>query len=326
MAEKEVILKVENLKKYFPVKNNSLFSKEKKYVKAVDDVSFEVYKGETLGIVGESGCGKSTTGKLIMHLISPTSGDVIFKGKKVSKSEIREMRKNIQMVFQDPYASLDPRQIVYKIIEEPMLVYGINEKEERKKRVSELLKQVGLQEYHGLRYPHEFSGGQRQRINIARALVLNPDIVVCDEAVSALDVSIQAQIINLLKKLQKDLGLTYIFIAHDLSVVKHISDRIIVMYLGKIMEIGDYNQVYNNPHHPYTKALLSAIPASSPRIIKKKDLLEGDLPSPLNPPTGCVFNTRCSKAMDICRRKAPKYVEVENGHCTACHLYDGDKQ
>ncbi|PJI09281.1 MULTISPECIES: ABC transporter ATP-binding protein [Clostridium] len=325
MAEKEIVLKIENLKKYFPVKNKSLFSKERKYIKAVDGVSFEVYKGETLGIVGESGCGKSTTGKLIMHLINPTSGDVIFKGKKVSKNEIKEMRKNIQMVFQDPYASLDPRQIIYKIIEEPMIVYGITDKEERKKRVSDLLKQVGLQEYHGLRYPHEFSGGQRQRINIARALVLSPDIVVCDEPVSALDVSIQAQIINLLKKLQKDLGLTYIFIAHDLSVVKHISDRIIVMYLGKIMEIGDYNQVYNNPHHPYTKALLSAIPASSPRIIKKKDLLEGDLPSPLNPPTGCVFNTRCNKAMDICRREIPEYVEVENGHCTACHLYGGDK-
>lgn len=325
MAEKEVILKIENLKKYFPVKNSSLFSKEKKYVKAVDDVSFEVYKGETLGIVGESGCGKSTTGKLIMHLLNPTSGDVIFKGNKVSKNEIKKMRENIQMVFQDPYASLDPRQIVYKIIEEPMIVYGIKDKEERKKRVSELLKEVGLQEYHGLRYPHEFSGGQRQRINIARALVLNPDIIVCDEPVSALDVSIQAQIINLLKKLQKDLGLTYIFIAHDLSVVKHISDRIIVMYLGKIMEIGNYDQVYNNPCHPYTKALLSAIPTSNPRIVKKKNLLEGDLPSPLNPPTGCVFNTRCDKAMDICKKEIPRSVQVEKGHCIACHLYGGDK-
>lgn len=321
----EVILKVDNLKKYFPIQSALPFSKVKQHVKAVDGVSFEVYRGETLGIVGESGCGKSTLARLINQLIRPSEGSVEFKGEDLATmgaEEIRTSRKSIQMVFQNPYASLDPRKTVEQSIIEPLVIHNIGTKQSRKKRMEELLETVGLSSYHAERYPHEFSGGQRQRINIARALALNPDVIICDEPVSALDVSIQAQVINLLKELQKSFGLTYLFISHDLNVVRYMCDRIAVMYLGKIVEMGTFQDIYENPQHPYTKALLSAIPKESPFETKERILLKGDVPSPVNPPSGCHFHQRCPYAVEQCKTNAPQLKKFTTEHQVACHLVD----
>lgn len=321
---KKVLLKVENLKKYFPIRTGTL-ARVTGSVKAVDDVSFEVYEGETLGIVGESGCGKSTTGRVLMRLTDPTEGTIEFDGTELtqlSAEEMRKMRRDIQMVFQDPYASLNPRHTIGKILEEPLIVHGIGNATERKKKVLEYLKIVGLSEYHAKRYPHQFSGGQRQRIGIARALMTNPKLIIADEPVSALDVSIQAQVLNLMKQLQKDLGLTYIFIAHDLGVVRHISDRVGVMYLGRMVELSNSEALYEEPLHPYTKALLSAVPIPDPEFKGEQMLLVGDIPSPSNPPTGCTFHTRCPFATEVCKRVAPVLKEVKPGHSVACHLFD----
>ncbi|WP_042356766.1 ABC transporter ATP-binding protein [Bacillus rubiinfantis] len=318
----ELLLEVNGLKKYFPITGGLLGQKQGE-VKAVDDVSFYVKKGETLGIVGESGCGKSTTGRLLMRLIEASDGSIKFEDQEVrrmSKGELRRIRRDIQMVFQDPYASLNPRHSVEQILEEPLIVHGIGSKEERKKRVKEMLEVVGLSSYHAKRYPHQFSGGQRQRIGIARALMTKPKLIIADEPVSALDVSIQAQVLNLMKDIQREFGLTYIFIAHDLGVVRHISDRVGVMYLGRLIELADSEELYDNPLHPYTKALLSAVPIPDPDLKKKTILIEGDLPSPANPPTGCAFHTRCGECMDICKTTRPQEL-ILNGHYVACHLY-----
>ncbi|MEK3989001.1 ABC transporter ATP-binding protein [Robertmurraya sp. FSL R5-0851] len=319
----DVLLKVDNLKKYFPI-TGGLFGKTVGHVKAVDDVSFYVRKGETLGLVGESGCGKSTTGRVLMRLLEATEGKVVFEDQELTSlnsNAMRKMRKEIQMVFQDPFASLNPRHTVEKILEEPLIVHGIGDKEERKRRVREMLEVVGLSSYHAKRYPHQFSGGQRQRIGIARALMTKPKLIIADEPVSALDVSIQSQVLNLLEDLQKDFGLTYIFIAHDLGVVKHISDRVGVMYLGRLVEITESEKLYEKPLHPYTRALLDSIPIPDPDIKKDRELLSGDLPSPSNPPMGCAFHTRCRDCMDICKTSRPEMKEVEPGHFAACHLY-----
>ena len=321
---KKVLLKVENLKKYFPIRSGT-FARVTGSVKAVDNVSFEVYEGETLGIVGESGCGKSTTGRVLMRLTNPTEGTIEFNGTELttlSEEEMRKMRRDIQMVFQDPYASLNPRHTVEKILEEPLIVHGIGNAADRKKKVIEYLKIVGLSEYHAKRYPHQFSGGQRQRIGIARALMTNPKLIIADEPVSALDVSIQAQVLNLMKQLQEDLRLTYIFIAHDLGVVRHISDRVGVMYLGRMVELSNSESLYEEPLHPYTKALLSAVPIPDPEFKGEQMLLTGDIPSPSNPPTGCTFHTRCPFATEVCKRVAPVLKEVKPGHSVACHLFD----
>lgn len=317
------LLKVDGLKKYFPVRKG-LLARTVGEVKAVDNVSFYVNEGETLGIVGESGCGKSTTGRMLMRLLEPTDGKVEFEGKDLTSlttEEMRKMRRDIQMVFQDPYASLNPRHTVGKILEEPLIVHGIGNPKERKRKVNEFLEIVGLSEYHAKRYPHQFSGGQRQRIGIARALMTNPKLIIADEPVSALDVSIQAQVLNLMQDLQKEFNLTYIFIAHDLGVVRHISDRVGVMYLGKIVEIADSEQLYSEPLHPYTQALLSAVPVPDPEFKKEQILLEGDIPNPANPPTGCTFHTRCPHRMDICMKTVPSLKEHKTGHSVACHLY-----
>lgn len=319
----KVLLKVNHLKKYFPIRSG-MFARISGHVKAVDDVSFEVYEGETLGIVGESGCGKSTTGRVLMRLTDPTEGKVTFDGvdlTQLSAEEMRKTRRDIQMVFQDPYASLNPRHTIEKILEEPLIVHGIGNAQERKKKVLEYLEIVGLSAYHAKRYPHQFSGGQRQRIGIARALMTNPKLIIADEPVSALDVSIQAQVLNLMKKLQEDLKLTYIFIAHDLGVVRHISDRVGVMYLGRMVEIAPSESLYEKPLHPYTQALLSAVPIPDPDYKGEQVLLMGDIPSPSNPPTGCTFHTRCPFATDICKQKAPVQQEIKPGHSVACHLY-----
>lgn len=323
---KKPLLKVEGLKKYFPVKSG-LLARTSGYVKAVDDVSFYVNEGETLGIVGESGCGKSTTGRMLMRLLEPTEGTIEFDGKELtelSADEMRKTRRDIQMVFQDPYASLNPRHTIEKILGEPLLVHGMKDAKERKAKVHEFLKVVGLSEYHANRYPHQFSGGQRQRIGIARALMTNPKLIIADEPVSALDVSIQAQVLNLMQDLQEEFKLTYIFIAHDLGVVRHISDRVGVMYLGKMVEISASEQLYAKPLHPYTQALLSAVPVPDPDHEKQEILLEGDMPSPANPPIGCTFHTRCPFKMDICTQVVPQLVEMEEGHSVACHLYNGE--
>lgn len=321
-----VLLKVDNLKKHFPIKKG-LLSREIGQVKAVDGVSFEVFEGETLGIVGESGCGKSTTGRMLMRLIEPTEGSVIFNGQDVtalSAKQLREARRDMQMVFQDPYASLNPRHTVAQILEEPLIVHNIGTKQERKQKVMQLLKTVGLSEYHANRYPHQFSGGQRQRIGIARALMTNPKLIIADEPVSALDVSIQAQVLNLMQQLQQDLKLTYIFIAHDLGVVRHISDRVGVMYLGKVVELATSESLYEEPRHPYTQALLAAVPVPDPDFVKETTMLQGDIPSPSNPPSGCTFHTRCPFAKEVCKQQVPALQQVSEGHAVACHLYDGN--
>ena len=319
--EQEVILKVENLKKYFPIKGG-FFSKTIGNVKAVDGVSLEVRKGETLGIVGESGCGKSTTGRAILQLLKPTGGKVYFKDQdlsKLSKKEMRALRPKMQLIFQDPYSSLNPRMTVGQIIGEALIDHKMATKENLRAKVLEVMDLCGLAEYQIDRFPHEFSGGQRQRIGIARALALDPEFIVADEPVSALDVSIQAQIINLLAKLQKEKGFSYMFISHDLSVVEHLCQRVGVMYLGSMVELADKDELFDNPLHPYTKALLSAIPIPDPTIKRERIILTGDIPSPANPPKGCKFHTRCPYATDKCKEEAPEYREIKEGHFVACH-------
>jgi oligopeptide transport system ATP-binding protein len=319
----ELLLEVNGLKKYFPITGGVLGGK-KGEVKAVDDVSFFVNKGETLGIVGESGCGKSTTGRLLMRLLEASDGRIRFEDKEITrmtKTELRKTRRDIQMVFQDPYASLNPRHSIEKILEEPLIVHQIGSRDERKKRVQEMLEIVGLSSYHARRYPHQFSGGQRQRIGIAKALMTKPKLIIADEPVSALDVSIQAQVLNLMKDIQKEFRLTYLFIAHDLGVVRHISDRVGVMYLGRLIELANSEVLYDMPKHPYTKALLSAVPIPDPNYKKEAIQISGELPSPSNPPSGCAFHTRCSVCMDICKTTRPEYRSLA-GHFVACHLYN----
>lgn len=319
----DTILDVRNLKIYYPVKiKNGLLASEKKYVKAVDGISFSVTHGETFGIVGESGCGKSTTGKAIVKLLTPTEGEIFFEGKdlfKLPKNEQKDYKKKIQIIFQDPYSSLDPRFTVERLIGEPLLVHGMTDKKERREKILSLMEDVGIRSEYFTRYPHEFSGGQRQRLGVARALALNPSLIVCDEPVSALDVSIQAQILNLMNGLQEKYKLTYIFISHNLSVVKHVCDRIAVMYLGNIVELADKNSLYSNPMHPYTNALLAAIPIPDPEASSLNEPLQGDVPSPLNPPAGCCFHTRCRFAVDKCRNVKPELKDVGCGHQVACH-------
>ena len=324
----DALLKVNNLVMHFPLTQGIIFQRKVGAVQAVDGVSFEVKKGETLGLVGESGCGKSTTGRAILQLYKPTSGEIMFRGSDLTKlngGDMRKMRRHLQMIFQDPYASLNPRMTVGSIIAEPMQIHDLVSKQDRNKRVQELLQTVGLNPYFANRYPHEFSGGQRQRIGIARALAANPDFIVADEPVSALDVSIQAQIVNLLEELQDQFGLTYLFIAHDLSVVKHISDRVAVMYLGKIVEMAARQDLYDNPLHPYTKALLSAVPIPDPVVERGREriILTGDVPSPINPPSGCHFHTRCPYVMDVCKQIDPIFADQGGGHFVACHLFEG---
>jgi len=325
VSENNRLLEVVDLKKYFPVKKG-LFSRVQGYVRAVDGISFTIGRKETLGLVGESGCGKTTAGRTILRLLEPTGGDVQFEGRSVfelDKGEVRQMRRNMQIVFQDPFGSLNPRMTVGSIVGEPLAVHKVANRKERKEIVKELLEKVGLSADAINRYPHEFSGGQRQRIGIARAIALKPKFVVCDEAVSALDVSIQAQIINLLEELQEDFRLSYLFIAHDLGVVQHVSNRVAVMYLGKIVEMGDGESIYDNPKHPYTVALLSAVPVPDPKTKRKRIVLPGDVPSPVNPPSGCRFHTRCNYVMDICKGEEPKLTDRGGGHVAACFLKDG---
>lgn len=321
--EDNVLLKVKKLKKYFPVRGGIL-SKIIGYVQAVDEISFDIKRGETLGLVGESGCGKTTTGRTIIRLLEPTAGEVDFKGKdifKLSKEELRKARRNIQIIFQDPFGSLNPRMTVGEIVGESLLIHKIaKNKKEKEERVKDLLETVGLNAGHARRYPHEFSGGQRQRVGIARALALNPKLVICDEPVSALDVSIQAQVINLLEDLQEKFNLTYLFIAHDLSVVKHISDRVAVMYLGKIVELSSTSELYDNTQHPYTEALLSAVPIPDPTLKRQRIVLEGDVPSPFKPPAGCRFHPRCKYVKPICSQEEPELTDIGNGHFVACHF------
>ncbi len=320
----DYILEVHNLKKYFPIKK-SLFGKPLVYLKAVDNVSFSVKPGTTIGVVGESGCGKTTLGRTILKLYEPNGGKVFFEGDDITdlkRNEMRKYRTDIQLIFQDPYSSLPPRMTVGNIISEAVKVHKIVPKEELHDYVLDTMQKCGLQPQYYDRYPHEFSGGQRQRICIARALAVKPKLVICDEPVSALDVSIQAQIINLLKELQQTMGLTYVFISHDLSVVKYITDQILVMYLGNMMELGDTDEIFDNPMHPYTKALFSAVPVPDPDVKMNRIILAGDIPSPANPPKGCKFHTRCSECMNVCRMIEPAYHEVSKGHFVACHLYD----
>ena len=324
MAENnEYILRIEGLRKWFPI-TGGVFSRVIGWVKAVDGVSFSVKKGETLGVVGESGCGKTTTGRTILRLIEPTEGKAIFEGTDIfslNKAELRKIRRNIQIIFQDPYASLNPRMTVGDIVGEALDIHKlVRSKKEREERISELLDVVGLLPQHMKRYPHEFSGGQRQRIGIARALAVQPKFIVADEPVSALDVSIQAQVINLLEDLQEKFGLTYLFIAHDLSVVRHISTRVAVMYLGKLVELAETEELFEHPAHPYTEALLSAVPIPDPEVKKQRIILEGDVPSPVNPPSGCRFHTRCRYAKPICAEKEPELKDLGGGHYVACHF------
>ena len=320
--DKKVLLEVQKVKKEF-VTSKSLTGKPLKIVHAVDSVDLTIYEGETIGVVGESGCGKSTLGRCILQLIRPTAGNVLYRGEditKLNKEQMRQMRRKMHLIFQDPYASLNPRMTVLELIMAPLEAFGIGTMEERVQRVKEIMELVGMPENMMNRYPHEFSGGQRQRIVIARALVLNPEFVVCDEPVSALDVSVRAQVLNLIQELKKKKHLTYMFISHDLSVVKYISDRIAVMYLGRIVEIAEKNELYNNPQHPYTKALLSAIPIPDVDNKMKREILTGDVPSPLNPPSGCYFHTRCKYATERCKTECPVLHDVGNGHMVACHL------
>ena len=327
-TENEYLLEVKDLVKWFPIKS-SFFKQTIGNVRAVDGISFKIKRGQTMGLVGESGCGKSTAGRTILRLLEKTSGEVWFDGKEIfslSKEELRRMRPRMQIVFQDPYSSLSPRLPVGEIIGEAVREHGIVPPEEYDDYITRVMKACGLPEYYKSRYPHEFSGGQRQRICIARALALSPDFIVCDEPVSALDVSIQAQIINLLRQLQKDFGITYLFISHDLSVVEHISDTVGVMYLGSMVEYADTDKIFGEPLHPYTKALFSAIPIPDPDVKLNRIILKGSLPSPANPPAGCKFHTRCEKCMDVCRCAAPEWTEVEPDHWCACHLYNNPEQ
>lgn len=321
----EVLLHVKNLVKHFPIMKGVLIQRQVGSVHAVDDITFDIFRGETLGLVGESGCGKSTTGRAVLQLHRPTSGQVIFDGQdlvKMKGEELRRMRRRMQMIFQDPYASLNPRMTVGDIIGEPLLIHNMATPSEVETRVKELLSLVGLNPSFTNRYPHEFSGGQRQRIGVARALSLQPSLIVCDEPISALDVSIQAQVVNLLEDLQRDFNLTYLFIAHDLSMIRHISTRVAVMYLGVIVELADRNELYNNPQHPYTQALLSAIPLPDPVAEEKRKriILAGEIPSPVNPPSGCRFRTRCPLAAPICAEVRPEFREIGSGHYAACHM------
>ncbi|KGR78071.1 ABC transporter ATP-binding protein [Ureibacillus manganicus] len=317
------LIEVKNLKKYFEINNG--IGKKKNVVKAIDDVSFTIFKGETYGLVGESGCGKSTTGRTLLKLIEATSGECIYNGKNILQMKNREMaevRRDFQMVFQDPYSSLNPKKRIGQILEESLIIHKIGDKNSRTEMTLEILKKVGFQEEHYFRYPHEFSGGQRQRIGLARALILNPQLIICDEPVSALDVSIQSQVINLLQEVQKSFDLTYLFIAHDLSVVRHISDRIGVMYLGNIVEEAQTDELFERPLHPYTQALISAVPISHPKQAREKIKLKGEIPSPLNPPSGCVFHTRCPYATEICQSQKPDMRTFSSGRRVACHLVE----
>jgi oligopeptide/dipeptide ABC transporter ATP-binding protein len=321
-GQNEDLLVVQDLVKYFPVRSG-LLQRVVAWVKAVDKVNFTVKKGETLGLVGESGCGKTTVGRTILRLIPATDGKVYFEGKDVfglGKEEMKALRRDMQIIFQDPYSSLDPRMPVGESIGEGLMVHGIGSKKERSEIVMDVLNRVGLRQDHARRYPHEFSGGQRQRIGIARALALRPKLIICDEPVSALDVSVQAQVLNILQDLQGELALTYVFIAHDLSVVEHISDRVAVMYVGRLAELAERETLYRNPLHPYSQALISAIPVPNPKVRKKRILLKGDVPSPLDPPSGCRFHTRCPIAVDVCSLEEPVFREAEAGHWVACHL------
>lgn len=319
------LIEVRNLKKYFE-KDSGFFRKRVSHIKAVDDVSFYINKQETLGLVGESGCGKSTTGRTLIRLYAPTGGQIFYDGREIGGlkgGELLPYRRKMQMIFQDPYASLDARMTVSDIISEPLEIHNILRGKAKDERVRELLEMVGLRTSHASRYPHEFSGGQRQRIGIARALAVNPEFIICDEPISALDVSVQAQVVNMLEDLQEKLSLTYLFIAHDLSMVRHISSRVGVMYLGSMVETADRNQLYNQPAHPYTKALLSSIPIADPELSRQQNsiVLEGDVPSPLNPPTGCKFRTRCQYAQKRCAEETPEMKEISSGHSVSCHLF-----
>ncbi|MHB8628310.1 MAG: ABC transporter ATP-binding protein [Aggregatilineales bacterium] len=323
-GREEALVSVRGLKKHFPITAGVLIQRAVGAVKAVDGVSFDVYKGETLGLVGESGCGKSTTGRTVLQLYRPTAGSVVFEGIDLATQHgesLRKMRRRMQMIFQDPYASLNPRMTIGRIIAEPLVVHKVGNAKEQMERVQYLMAKVNLNPYFVNRYPHEFSGGQRQRVGIARALALNPSFIVCDEPISALDVSIQAQVVNLLQDLQKEFELTYLFIAHDLSMVRYICDRVAVMYLGKIVEVAPSEELYNNPLHPYTQALLSAVPVPDPEIERKRQriILTGDVPSPANPPKGCYFNTRCPVVFDTCHEIEPELIEIRPGHWAACH-------
>ncbi|KGP73701.1 ABC transporter ATP-binding protein [Pontibacillus yanchengensis] len=322
------LLQVNQLKKYFPI-TGGILARKIGEVKAVDDVSFSVHHGETLGLVGESGCGKSTTGRVLLRLLEATDGDILFEGQSIttlSSKQMKKLRKEMQLIFQDPYASLNPRHTVEKILEEPLIVHGIKDKQERKKRIREMLSVVGLDSYHASRYPHQFSGGQRQRIGIARGLMTHPKLIIADEPVSALDVSIQSQVLNLLKDLQHKFDLTYIFIAHDLGVVRHISDRVGVMYLGRLVELTASDALYDEPLHPYTKSLLSSVPIPDPNLpINDDELLTGEMPSPSNPPKGCAFHTRCKECMDMCKTTRPVFKEIKPNHYVACHLYNDEQ-
>lgn len=322
-AANQKLLEVKELTKFFPVKKG-FFGGSNSVVKAVDTVSFSINKGETLGLVGESGCGKTTTGRTVLRLHEPTSGKILFNGEDITKVNMKPLRKRMQIIFQDPYASLDPRMTVGEIIGEPIDIHALAKGDEKRDRIYSLLEMVGLNREHANRYAHEFSGGQRQRVGIARALAVQPEFIVCDEPISALDVSIQAQIVNMLEDLQRSLGLTYLFIAHDLSMVKHISNKVGVMYLGKLVELAPSHEIYSKPAHPYTQALLSSIPVADPLESRKKQriILEGDVPSPINPPSGCRFRTRCRYAMKKCEDVEPVFKEIAPGHMCACHLFD----